>query len=105
MVLLLQGLPANYIIKQFGNNVDLVCYVWPGDNPDTQWKICLTQDSLIPTIHWFHQVLNHPGQARLFAALNQRYYHVQMRHFVTHFNCDTFQRYKLDGAGYGHLAE
>ena len=65
----------------------------------------MTQDSLIPTIRWFHQVLNHPGQARLFAALNQRYYHVQMRHFVTHFNCDTCQRYKLDGAGYGHLAE
>ena len=56
LVLLRQGLPANYIIKQFGNNVDLVCYVRPGDNPDTQWKICLTQDSLIPTIYWFHQV-------------------------------------------------
>ena len=100
-----QGLPNSYIIKDFGDDNDdlsLVCYARNEDPED--WKICLPENAVLPTIRWFHQVLNHPGQQRLFAAISARYYHPQLRSHVNHFVCDSCQLYKIDGPGYGHLA-
>jgi len=97
-----KGLPHAYHLRTF-DKIDLVCHINPNEDADTQWKICLTKKTLIPTIRWFHQVLNHPGQTRLHDAINTRYYHPQLRHEVNNFACDACQKYKLSGTGYGLL--
>ena len=63
-----QGLPNLYHTLTFGG-FDLVCYVSPDNNPETQWSIYLTQQTAIPTICWFHQVLNHPGQEKIHVTI------------------------------------
>ena len=98
----IQALPDSYFVKSFGDH-DLVCHVNSDSDPETQWKICLTEKTLIPTIYWFLEVLNHPGRERLFQAISQRYYHPVLRHWINSWNCDTCQRYKIDGAGYSLL--
>ena len=72
-------------------------------DPETQWKICLTQETLLPTIWWFHQILNHPSQEQLFHSIYSCFYHPQLCHAINSFICDACQKYKLSGAGYGHL--
>ena len=96
-------MPNSYITKDFGNefgheDLNLICYARNGDPED--WKICLPENAVLPNIRWFHQVLNHPGQHRLFAAISARYYHSQLRAHINAFVCDTCQLYKIDGQGY-----
>ena len=67
-------------------------------------EIFLTKHTIIPSICWFRQVLNHPGQARLFATIVAGYYQPQLRHYVISFVCDACQRYKIDGIGCDSLA-
>jgi hypothetical protein len=43
----------------------VLCYVNTGDNPDTQWRIALPKQLLIPTIHYFHTVLGNPGATKM----------------------------------------
>ena len=57
------------------------------------------------TITFYHSILGHPGSKRLIESLQSRYFHPQLRHFCDRFCCDTCQREKLDGKGYGHLPE
>ena len=52
---------TKYHWRDFGD-VKLVCYTPAGSDQDTQWKICLGTEALDASIHWFHQLLNHPGQ-------------------------------------------
>ena len=51
-----------YVTKTFKNNVQVLCYVRPGDDSQRQWKIALAKDMVERTIRWYHQVLGHPGQ-------------------------------------------
>jgi transposase InsO family protein len=94
-----------YVNKTFENGTQVLCYVKPGDNPDTQWKIALAKDMIRPTIKWFHQVLGHPGQKRMRLTLQARYYHPDLRGEVDNYTCDACQRHKLDGPTRGLLAE
>ena len=64
---------------------------------------CLTEKTMHPTIYWFHQVLNHPGQEKLYKAIPQRYFQPQLRYWINSWICNTCQRYKIDGASYGLL--
>ena len=96
------GLPQSYHVRQF-DGIELVCWATSGMDPETQWKICLTQETLLPTIRWFHQILNHPGQEQLFHSIYSCFYHPQLRHAINSFICDACQKYKLSGTGYGHL--
>ena len=97
--------PQQYILKRFNNDVDLICHVKPGEDANTQWKIALAEAAIIPTIKWFHQVLNHPGSKRLRLTLQQRYHHLELRRHVDKYTCEACQRHKLDGPGYGLLPE
>ena len=54
--------PENYITKEFEDNIKLICYVAPGDNAATQWRICLTED-MVPKVagsmkYWDTQATN-----------------------------------------------
>ena len=44
--------------------VKLVCHLEAGKE-ETDWKICLTNEALEPTIHWFHLLLNNSWRDKL----------------------------------------
>ena len=87
------------------NDVDVLCYVKPDDDPNRQWKIALAQGMILPTIKWFHQILGHPGNKRMRLTLQARYYHPELRRHIDRFSCEACQRHKLDGRGFGLLPE
>ena len=95
--------PQRYITQAIGYQ-NIICHVKPGD-PQTSWKIALPTTVITPVLRWYHQVLGHPGQRRLHAAMSQRYYHPELRKYCDRFQCDACQRHKLDGRGYGLLPE
>ena len=49
-----------YIHKSISAVDDVLCYVKPGD-PPANWKIALPRSMLQLTIHWFHEIMGHPG--------------------------------------------
>ena len=63
----------------------------------------LTDKTIKPAIRWFHKIQGHPGHDRLEWTLGARYHYVGMRREIEAFVCDTCQRYKNAGPGYGHL--
>ena len=97
--------PTRYITKTMENDVDVLCYVKPDDDPNRQWKIALAQGMILPTIKWFHQILGHPGNKRMRLTLQARYYHPELRRHIDRFSCEACQRHKLDGRGFGLLPE
>ena len=52
---------------------------------------------------WYHQVLNHPGMNRLYETINVHMYNPGLRTACEQVagTCDTCQKYKLPGRGYG----
>ena len=95
-----QGI-SGFSLRTF-DETELVCYTEPGKDENDHWKICLTDETLQPAITWFHQVLGHPGQHRLFAGMNG-YFRPKLRKTIDSFVCDACQRHKADGRGWGHL--
>ena len=100
-----QRRPQQYVYVTMGNDIEVLCHVKPGDDPQTGWKIALPTAMVLPTIRWFHEVLGHVGGKRLRLTLNCRYFHPQMRRFIDEYACDSCQRNKLSGRGYGLLPE
>ena len=94
-----------YMYKVFENDLEILCYVKPGEDKARQWKIALPQSMVESTVEWFHQILGHPGSSRMRHTLQARYYHPDMRTHVDKYVCDACQRHKLQGRGYGLLPE
>ena len=57
------------------------------------------------TITWYHLVLSHVGIVRVYEMMSLHFYHHDMRTRIQCLvrDCDTCQRYKLPGKGYGEL--
>ena len=100
---LVQKNPQRYFTQAIGFH-NIICHVKPGD-PQSAWKIALPDSVINPLLRWYHQVLGHPGEKRLHAAVSQRYHHHELRRHCDRFVCDACQRHKLDGRGYGLLPE
>ena len=92
---------SGFHIKRFDDE-ELVCFTEKGKDKDTDWKICLSDQAVHHAVAWFHQLLNHPGNQRLYQGM-KRYYHPELRKIIDNFHCDACQRYKVDGRGLGHL--
>jgi transposase InsO family protein len=95
--------PNEYIRRDFTDTVSLITYVKPGNDPNREWKICLTEPMLLPMVRWYHIFLGHVGQTRLLNTLNMRYHHQYLRRTITNFNCEACQFHKVGGRPYGHL--
>ena len=67
--------PHQYHVRQFTDSISLITYTKPNDNPENQWKICLTDGMLLPIVKWYHEYLGHVGSTRLRATLQTRYHH------------------------------
>ena len=48
--------PDWYSCKNINDVNDILCYTKPGDNA-ANWKIVLPKDFIVPTIRWYHQVI------------------------------------------------
>ena len=101
---LAKGKPDNYITKTL-NRHDMLCYVKTYDDPDTQWRIALPNQLVIPTIQYFHMILGHPGATRMRLTIQTRYYHPKLRKEIDDFACDACQKMKRPGLGYVLLPE
>ena len=91
-----------YHLRPVGD-VDVLCYVRPGGDVNTQWRIVLTDETIGPTIRWFHEVGGHPGRDRLYWTISARYHYAGLKREVEALECDVCQRFKNVGPGYGHL--
>ena len=100
-----EKLPEHFITKEIDTVQDLICFVKPGANPDTSWRIVLPTSMLKSTIKWYHLVTGHPGSKRLELTLRHKYYHPDIRRSIEKFHCPHCQKHKLDGKGYGLLPE
>ena len=79
--------PNHFITKEIDTVQDLICYVKPGANPDTSWRIVLPTSMLKSTIKWYHLVTGHPGTKMLELTLKHKYYHPDIRSAIEKFNC------------------
>ena len=93
--------PNNKLINiQMSADTELICYL---SAPEAEPKIYIPDSMLEPLVRWYHEVLNHPGMNRLFDSINAHMYNRKLRTTCNSVvsTCDTCQRYKLPGRGYG----
>ena len=96
LALLEQGIYTEQ--EYYGTN--LICTL-----QNNQTKIVLPQALQEPAIKWYHIVLGHCGASRLYRGLNQFLFSPQLKTQVENFTltCDSCQKNKNKGPGYGHL--
>ena len=76
--------------KRRFNGIELVCFAEKGREENNHWKICLTDEAVVPAIAWFHKVLGHPGMNCLLEAMHS-YYHPNLQKLIYYFCCNTCQ--------------
>ena len=96
--------PAKYS-RELVEDVELIVYTPTPNVPNAKWRICIPNDHLDDTIHWYHQVLNHTGVTRLYDTITMNFYNSRLRTRIDQIvtTCDVCQRMKLPGKGYGEL--
>ena len=69
-------------------------------------KIILPQSLVPDTMNWYHHVLGHAGQERLYKTIAQHMYCPRLPESVAEYvrRCDACQRYKNAGRGVSHVA-
>ncbi len=90
-------------LKRKFDGFELVCFTEKKKEENDHWKICLTNEAMVPAIAWFHKVLGHPGMNRLLKAIH-RYFHPNLRKLIYSFRCNACQRHKVNERGWGYLA-
>ena len=89
----------NFDTRNF-HGTDLICH-----QQNNTWRIVLPDTLISPTIEWYHIVLGHCGSDRLIRTLSQHFWapnlSTRIKHHVS--TCDSCQRNKLPGPGYGLL--
>lgn len=77
------------------------------DNDEMNWKIAIPSPLLNDIILWFHSVLGHAGETRVYDTIRTRYHHPRLKSQVEVLikSCDTCRLYKLSGPGAGELPE
>ncbi len=83
----------------------ILCHASPSEDGDTQWKISITKEMVVPLIKWFHTILAHPGLKCSRMTLQAHYYHLDIWQQVDKFHCDYFQHVKNPCKGMGWIPE
>jgi RNase H-like domain found in reverse transcriptase/Reverse transcriptase (RNA-dependent DNA polymerase)/Integrase zinc binding domain len=94
--------PQSFIKQMLAQDVNIICYI---PKPNEQWKLYLPDELLHETVAWYHYVLGHLGQSRLFDTISMHLYNSQLKNKVTDYvsRCDECQRKKQLQRGYGEL--
>jgi len=99
----LQADPANFQVQPTGfNQIPLIHHQSAHLNA---WHIAIPTSLLDWMVRWYHRVLNHPGETRQYQTIACYFWHPHLDTKVQQIisTCDTCQRYKLPGIGYGEL--
>ncbi len=103
---------ATKTIKHPDHNFDktldghvILCFASPNEGRDTQWKIAITKEMVVPLIKLFHTLLAHPGRKCSRMTLQSHYNHPDMRQQVDEFHFDYCQYVKIPCKGMGLLPE
>jgi Integrase zinc binding domain len=72
---------------------------------ELKWRIAIPTALLENMIWWFHQVLGHTGETRLYDTIRARIHHPSLKRRIEQLLplCDTCKRHKLSGPGFGEL--
>ena len=97
--------PEQFKITRMGKDLDILVYVKPGLDAETQWRICLPKNMVKDAVKWFHLALGHPGYARTYDTMRSRYYSRHLSSECRKFKCEDCQKHKADGRGWGLLPE
>lgn len=94
--------PQTFINQMLAQDTTITCYI---PKPNEPWKIYLPDELLHETVAWYHYVLGHLGQSRLFDTISIHLFNSQLRNKVDDFvsRCDECQRKKQLQRGYGEL--
>jgi len=57
----------------------------PDDQNKMNWKIAIPQGLLENMVKWFHEVLGHAGESRVYDSIRARYYHPQLKSTVQNY--------------------
>ena len=94
--------PANTI-----DGVPLLCYRHDhlDENP-SNWKICIPSGMLQDMVMFFHKVLGHAGEVRVYDSIRARFHHPKLKAMVEEVrkSCQVCRQHKLQGPGYGELS-
>ena len=95
--------PVKYI-----SGVPLIHYrTDPAELDEMNWRIAIPSGLLNDVVKWFHMVLGHAGETRVYDSVRTRYFHPQIKSVTKEIvsGCEVCRRHKLSGPGFGELAE
>lgn len=97
-----QQSPEYFPVKEIqGRNV--ICFRRDPNADPGDWKIAIPADLVEPILRWYHRVLGHCGVNRLYDGVRAHFYFPNLKDRCAQLNCDTCQRNKALGAGFGEL--
>ena len=95
----LQTDPQHYMTQGI-NGTDVIVFHYP----NRPWKIIIPESLIEDVILWYHRVLGHCGQQRLYDTIASRFYITKLQEKIQVFKCaDNCMQYKQPGRSYGKL--
>ena len=78
----------------------------PTDDEDL-WKIAIPTSLLEDLIVWFHKILGHDGESRVYETIRCRYHHPHLKRRISELvsKCTICRQHKSGGVGFGKLSE
>jgi transposase InsO family protein len=89
------------------DGVPLLCYRKDHlDESVNNWRICIPSGLLRDMVVFFHKVLGHAGEVRVYDSIRARFHHPKLKAMVEEVrkDCQVCRKYKLQGPGYGELS-
>jgi transposase InsO family protein len=101
-----QQTPQHFPTKFLGG-VSLIHFRNNPTDDEDMWRIAIPTSLLEDLSVWFHRILGHAGQTRVYDTVRCRYYHPHLKRQVseTVSQCATCRRHKASGKGFGELSE
>ena len=98
--------PANFPANTI-DGISLLCYRHDHlDDDPSNWRICIPSGLLKDMVLFFHKVLGHAGEVRVYDSIRSRFHHPKLKVMVEQVrkDCQVCRQHKLQGAGYGELS-
>ena len=86
------------------NGRNLVCYRANPNSPENNWKIYLPQSMVNDVIRWYHMLLGHGGNTRVYDTIRARFHAERLSVLCKNYVCpENCHMYKQQGRAYGKL--
>ena len=98
--------PGNFPAQTI-DGVPLLCYRKDHlDDNIANWRICIPSGLLHDMVLFFHKILGHAGEVRMYDSIRARFHHPKLKAMVEKVrkDCEICRKHKLQGPGYGELS-